>query len=45
MCQFHNGHYGKADLDFSVAGLAMFEDLPHCVALPFSGDDHAGIKN
>ena len=43
--QFHNGNHGKTDLDFSVANFAVFENLPHGVALPLSGNDHAGIED
>ena len=43
--QLHNGYHGETDFDFSVAGFEVFEDLPNCVALSLSGDDHAGIED
>jgi hypothetical protein len=43
--QLNNGHHGETDFDFSVAGFEVFEDLSNGVALPLSGDDHAGIED
>ena len=45
VCQLHDGHHRKADLGFSVAGFELFQDLPHAVALPLSGNDHAGVED
>jgi hypothetical protein len=43
--QFHNSDHGETDFDFSVASFEVFEDLPNGVALPLSGNDHAGIED
>ena len=43
--QFHNSDHGEPDFDFSVASFEVFEDLPNGVALPLSGNDHAGIED
>jgi hypothetical protein len=43
--QFHDDHYGKTDLGFSVARFELFEDLSDGVALPLSSDDHAGVED
>src|SRR6266852_4296771 len=45
MHQFGHTHHRQADLDLSLAGLHLFEDLPHAVPSAFGSDDHAGIKN
>jgi hypothetical protein len=45
MRKFHDGNHRKADLGFSVASLDLFEDLPHGVVLPLSGDNHAGVED
>jgi hypothetical protein len=43
--QFHDGHHGEADLDFSVTTFELFQDLPDGVASPLAGDHHAGVED
>jgi hypothetical protein len=45
MRQFHNGYHRKTDLDFSVTGFEVFENLPYGVALALGGDDHTRIED
>jgi hypothetical protein len=43
--QFHDSDDGKTNLDISLAGSEMFQDLPDGVAPALAVDHHAGIED
>jgi hypothetical protein len=45
MCQFDDAHYGQAQIDFTVYGVDLFEDLTDSLSQSLSRDDDGRIED
>ena len=43
--QLHDRHRRKCGLGFSVLSFYLLKNLADTVAVPFAGDQHAGVKD